>query len=179
MFLGFSTACSGVYLYGSLTQRAFDARRSDVDGIVVTRRVLTASEFRALATWLRQPVGAAASAVVSARDARPHDECSGVPLSVRAADARQLRWQSHHLDEYACEWTGPPRTPARSFVPPIARSMLVEALDREVGYLRHELAKPRSKWRNGALGGQTLALEVSGARAARSPSAEHRRASVD
>src|SRR5437868_13847504 len=44
----------GVYLYGSLTQRAFDPQRSDVDLIVVTRRDLSAAEFKRLDAWLRR-----------------------------------------------------------------------------------------------------------------------------
>src|SRR5205085_3726512 len=44
----------GVYLYGSLTQRAFDPKRSDVDLIVVTRRDLSAAEFRRLDAWLER-----------------------------------------------------------------------------------------------------------------------------
>src|SRR5262249_6504972 len=43
----------GVYLYGSLTQGAFDAQRSDADGIVVTRRPLTQRQFVVLRRWLR------------------------------------------------------------------------------------------------------------------------------
>src|SRR5919199_1004068 len=36
----------GIYLYGSLTQRAFDPRRRDVDLIVVTLRDLSDAQFR-------------------------------------------------------------------------------------------------------------------------------------
>jgi hypothetical protein len=36
----------GIYLYGSLTQRAFNAKRSDVDCIVVTKRDLSDAQFR-------------------------------------------------------------------------------------------------------------------------------------
>src|SRR5690349_6642125 len=38
----------GFYLYGSLTQRAFDPRHSDVDCLVVVRRDLSATQFRKL-----------------------------------------------------------------------------------------------------------------------------------
>ncbi len=43
----------GVYLYGSLTQSAFDPRRSDVDCIVVTRRDMSDAQFRRLGEWLK------------------------------------------------------------------------------------------------------------------------------
>jgi predicted nucleotidyltransferase len=36
----------GIYLYGSLTQRAFDPKRSDIDMIVVTRRDLSRRQFQ-------------------------------------------------------------------------------------------------------------------------------------
>jgi predicted nucleotidyltransferase len=42
----------GVYLYGSLTQRAFNPKRSDVDCIVVTQRELSDAQFRKLGAWL-------------------------------------------------------------------------------------------------------------------------------
>src|SRR5437764_366723 len=44
----------GIYLYGSLTQRAFKPKRSDVDLIVVTRRDLSAAQFRRLDAWLKR-----------------------------------------------------------------------------------------------------------------------------
>src|SRR5215813_11837793 len=44
----------GVYLYGSLTQRAFNPKRSDVDCVVVTQRGLSNAQFRKLDTWLVQ-----------------------------------------------------------------------------------------------------------------------------
>ncbi len=42
----------GLYLYGTLTQRAFDPARSDIDGIVVTERELIEAQFEALGSWL-------------------------------------------------------------------------------------------------------------------------------
>src|SRR5438105_3678453 len=44
----------GIYLYGSLTQRAFNPKRSDVDCVVVTKRDLSNAQFRKLDTWLAQ-----------------------------------------------------------------------------------------------------------------------------
>src|SRR6267142_1515295 len=42
----------GIYLYGSLTQSAFNPARSDVDCIVVTERALSNAQFRRLGEWL-------------------------------------------------------------------------------------------------------------------------------
>ena len=41
----------GIYLYGSLTQRAFNPKRSDVDCIVVTRRKVTGRQFTQIRSW--------------------------------------------------------------------------------------------------------------------------------
>src|SRR5919202_118945 len=43
---------TGIYVYGSLTQRAFDATRSDIDCLVVVERDLTQAQFRRLQAWL-------------------------------------------------------------------------------------------------------------------------------
>src|SRR5437667_5509449 len=43
---------TGIYLYGSLTQRAFNHKRSDIDCIVVTERDLSDAQFKKLAAWL-------------------------------------------------------------------------------------------------------------------------------
>src|SRR5207253_4221164 len=42
----------GLYLYGSLTQRAFNHKSSDIDCIVVTERDLSDAQFRNLGAWL-------------------------------------------------------------------------------------------------------------------------------
>src|SRR5882672_2252039 len=42
----------GIYLYGSLTQSAFNPARSDVDCVVVTERALSDAQFRRLGEWL-------------------------------------------------------------------------------------------------------------------------------
>ncbi len=42
----------GIYLYGSLTQAAFNPKRSDIDCIVVTERVLSEAQLRRLRRWL-------------------------------------------------------------------------------------------------------------------------------
>ena len=42
----------GLYVYGSLTQRAFNPNRSEVDCIVVTQRDLSDTQFKKLDAWL-------------------------------------------------------------------------------------------------------------------------------
>jgi hypothetical protein len=42
----------GIYLYGPLTQRAFNPERSDVDCIVVTQREPSDAQFKRLGAWL-------------------------------------------------------------------------------------------------------------------------------
>src|SRR6267142_820151 len=42
----------GIYLYGSVTQRSFNPKRSDVDCIVVTQRDLSDAQFKKLDVWL-------------------------------------------------------------------------------------------------------------------------------
>jgi len=46
----------GIYLYGSLTQKAFDPERSDIDLIVVMRRDLSETQFKKLDAWLKRSV---------------------------------------------------------------------------------------------------------------------------
>ena len=144
----------GAYLYGSLALGAFDARRSDVDGVVVTRRALTARQFRALRTWLR------ASAETNRWTRRLQLTFllrSGVltmnaeaclyqfgRLSRTTSDGNPLIWLDVLTSGVVL--VGPP---ARSFVPTISSSTFDDALERELAYLHAEItAKPRSKWRN-------------------------------
>jgi predicted nucleotidyltransferase len=42
---------SGVYIYGSLTQGAFNSQHSDIDCIVLTERELTDTQFAQLDAW--------------------------------------------------------------------------------------------------------------------------------
>jgi len=52
------SSLTGVYLYGSLTQRAFDPSCSDIDSLVVVRRDLTEARFRQLRARLAQAASA-------------------------------------------------------------------------------------------------------------------------
>jgi predicted nucleotidyltransferase len=45
---------TGIYLYGSLTQGAFDPGLSDIDCIAVTRAELSNEEFTGVGEWLER-----------------------------------------------------------------------------------------------------------------------------
>jgi predicted nucleotidyltransferase len=144
----------GIYLYGSLTQGAFDPARSDVDCIVVTRRELSEAQFKRLCVWL-------------AREARSNPWMERLQLlfllrdEVLKMDSRACLYQFGQLKRSGSDgnpiiWMnvlasgvvlyGPrPET----FVPEITPEILFEALAREVNYLREEIScKPESEWRD-------------------------------
>jgi Domain of unknown function (DUF4111) len=144
----------GVYLYGSLTQRAFDPARSDVDCIVVTRRDLSEAQFRRLKAWL---AGAAGSNPWAARLQMlflVRDEVLTMnskaclyqfgSLRRSGSDGNPIIWVN--VLESGVVLHGPR---PEVFVPEITPEILFRALVREVGYLREEMIeKPRSEWRD-------------------------------
>jgi predicted nucleotidyltransferase len=144
----------GVYLYGSLTQRAFDARRSDVDCIVVTRRDLSDAQFRRLGEWLARasesnPWVARLQMLFLIRDEvlkMDSKACHyqfGI-LKRGGSDGNPIIWLN--VLESGVVLYGPR---PESFVPAITPEILFGALAREVGYLREEISgKPESEWRD-------------------------------
>ena len=144
----------GVYLYGSLTQGAFDPKRSDVDCIVVTRRDLSAAQFRRLGEWLARvresnPWAAKLQMVFLIRDevlTKDSKACHyqfGV-LRRGGSDGNPIIWLN--VLESGTVLHGPR---PESFVPEITSEVLFEALVREVGYLREEVSeKKESEWRD-------------------------------
>ena len=144
----------GVYVYGSLTQRAFNPKRSDIDCIVVTNRDLSDAQFRKLDSWL-----------AGVGDSNPWAARLQITFLIRnevlTVNARGCLYQFGRLKRSGSDgnpivWmnvlksglvlAGPP--PA-SFVPAITPEILFQALVREVGYLREEICeKPTSEWRN-------------------------------
>lgn len=144
----------GVYLYGSLTQRAFNPARSDVDCVVVTRRDLSDAQFRRVGAWLRR---AGASNPWAARlqmtflirdelltmDSRSCHYQFG-QFNRSGSDGNPIIWVN--VLESGVTLCGPP---AETFVPAITWEVLFAALVREVGYLREEVSgKPESEWRD-------------------------------
>jgi hypothetical protein len=143
----------GVYLYGSLTQRAFAPARSDIDCIVVVRRDLTDAQRRKLRLWLAQAARVdpwiprlQMQVLLKGRllrpDARGYLYQFGA-LEPSGSDGNPIIW----MNVLATGLTLRGPAPA-TFLPPITNEMLFKALLREVGYLRIEIRNPASKWRD-------------------------------
>lgn len=144
----------GIYLHGSLTQRAFNPKRSDVDCIVVTKRDLSDAQFRKLGGWL------ALSAESNPWAARLHLLCL-LKSEVLTMNSKACFYQFGVLKRTRSDgnpiiWMNVlqnggvlfgPRP--ESFVPVITPEILFQALERELGYLREEISdKPEGKWKN-------------------------------
>jgi hypothetical protein len=143
----------GIYLYGSLTQRAFNPARSDIDCIVVTRRELSDAQFKKLDKWLART-----------SESNPWTTCLQISFLVRdeilsvnskaclyqfgtlrrtGSDGNPIIWIN--VLESGVILSGPR---PESFVPAITPEILFEALEREVGYLREEIRAKDSQWRD-------------------------------
>jgi len=143
----------GVYVYGSLTQRAFNPRRSDIDCVAVLRRTLSRADVKALRAhlakcsdrndWTRR----LQLLLLLKRELLKVGEgwlYQFGRLRRSGSDGNPIIWMNV-LDTGSVLFGPPPH----SLLPKITRSMLLQALAREVRYLQHELVeKKRSKWRN-------------------------------
>jgi hypothetical protein len=145
----------GVYLYGSLTQGAFNPERSDVDCIAVTQHELTDEQFKQLDAWLSHATVENPWVVRLQISFLIRDE-----ILINTPEGNSL-YQFGKLTRVGCDgnpiiWMnvlesgvvllGPP---PQSFVPTITAEMLFAALIRETGYLREEIVeKPISEWRD-------------------------------
>ncbi len=144
----------GIYLYGSLTQRAFDPQRSDVDCIVVTQRDLSDAQFSKLGAWLewaarsnpwvaRLQMSFLIKHEVLTMNSKACLYQFGT-LKRSGSDGNPIIWLN--VLESGVVLFGPR---PESFVPTITPELLFQALEREVGYLREELCdKPQSEWRD-------------------------------
>ncbi|PYM94031.1 MAG: hypothetical protein DME04_08930 [Candidatus Rokuibacteriota bacterium] len=145
----------GIYLYGSLTQGAFNPESSDVDCIVVTQHELTDLEFTQLDAWLARASAESRWVVRLQISFLIRDEVlTNTPkgnclyqfgrLARVGSDGNPIIWLNVLASGIVLH--GPP---AESFLPPITREMLFAALAREAGYLRAEIVeKPNSEWRD-------------------------------
>lgn len=144
----------GVYLYGSLTQGAFDPARSDVDCIVVTRRDLSDAQFGRLGAWLSEtaeanPWAKRLQIVFLIRDEVLTMNSKAClyqfgRLARTGSDGNPIIWMNVLKSGVVLHGPRP-----ETFVPPITYEILFEALEREVGYLREEISeKPLSEWRD-------------------------------
>ena len=144
----------GFYVYGSLTQGAFNSKRSDVDCIVVTERDLSDSQFRNLGAWL-------AAAVESNPWVARLQVSFLIKNEILTMNARACLYQFGRLSRSGSDgnpiiWMNVLKSglvlfgpPPESFVPPITPEILFRALKREVRYLREEISgKPEIEWRN-------------------------------
>jgi hypothetical protein len=143
----------GIYLYGSLTQAAFDAKRSDVDCIAVTERDMSAAQFKRLDAWLSR-------LAESNPWARRLQVTFLIKTEVLKLNSKACLYQFGALrrggsDGNPLIWmnilqSGVTLFGARpeSFVPAITPEIFCGALRRELGYLREEIIeKPESEWR--------------------------------
>jgi predicted nucleotidyltransferase len=145
----------GAYLYGSLTQGAFDPARSDIDCLVVVERDLTAVQLRKLRTWLvraartnawipRLQMQVLRRSCLLRPDARGCLYQFGV-LKRCGSDGNPLVWVN--VLSTGVTLAGPlPVT----FLPRLTDEMIFEALVREVEYLHAEVTNPASEWRGRA-----------------------------
>jgi hypothetical protein len=145
----------GIYLYGSLTQNAFNPERSDVDCIVVTHRELTDTQFSQLDGWfnrvgLENPWGARLQISFLLRDHILTATATGSclyqfgRLARVGSDGNPIIWMN--VLESGVVLLG---APADSFVPPITAEALLAALTREMRYVREEIVgNPDSEWRD-------------------------------
>jgi hypothetical protein len=142
----------GAYLYGSLTQRAFDPSRSDVDCIVVLRRDLSRAQFRELAAWLtraavsdqwieRLQMQLLLRSRLLRSDTRGALYQFGV-LRRSGSDGNPIIWKNVLATGVTLIGPAP-----ETFLPPITDRMLFAALVREVRYLKTELTDSASRWR--------------------------------
>jgi hypothetical protein len=144
----------GIYQYGSLTQHAFNRKRSDIDCIVVTRRKLSDAQFRRLRAWLAST--AKSNSWVTRLQATFLIRSEVFTMNSRAclyqfgklqrirSDGNPIIWMN--VLESGVTLHGPR---PESFVPAITREMFFAALKREVGYIREEVVeKPDGEWRD-------------------------------
>jgi hypothetical protein len=144
----------GVYLYGSLTQAAFNPKRSDIDLIVVTRRDLSDAQFKRLDAWLARNAKSNLWAMRLQMLFLIRDEVLTMnskaclyqfgELNRSGSDGNPVIWMNVLQSGVILYGPRP-----QSFVPEITSEILFQALEREVGYLREEMIeKPESAWRD-------------------------------
>ena len=146
----------GLYVYGSLTQHAFDARRSDVDCVALIRRGLSLAVVSRLRTNLRRLSGRDSwmrrlqLTILVQRELLRFNGDGWLyqfgRLSRTGSDGNPIIWANILESGHVVFGADP-----HSFVPPITPAVMRPALEREVGYLRAELVTKRSSvWRRRA-----------------------------
>ncbi len=156
----------GLYTYGSITQNAFDPRRSDLDCVAVIRRRLSPRAISRLRTGLerlstryRWKRRLQLTILIQRELLQP--SANGWlyqfgRFSRTGSDGNPIIW-SNILETGKVLFGPDPQT----FVPRITPALMRVALHREIGYLRTELVtKPTSEWRNKATYRRYAALTV-------------------
>jgi Domain of unknown function (DUF4111) len=144
----------GLYVYGSLTQNAFDARRSDVDCVAVIRRRLNPVVVSRLRTHLGRLTGRHSwmrrlqLTILIQRELLQFNGDGWLyqfgRLSRTGSDGNPIIW-ANILESGQVVFGADPHT----FVPPITPALMRSALEREISYLRTELVTKRaSVWRS-------------------------------
>lgn len=144
----------GLYVYGSLTQNAFDVRRSDVDCVAVIRRRLSPAVESRLRTGLRRLsarhhwMRRLQLSILIQRELLRFNGAGWLyqfgRLSRSGSDGNPIIW-ANILESGQVVFGADPRT----FMPPITPALMRAALEREAGYLRAELVTKRvSVWRS-------------------------------
>jgi len=144
---------TGIYLYGSLTQNAFNPKRSDIDCVIVTRGELTDKQFADLESWFAEmakvdPWTERLQATILIRDEVLKMDSPGClyqfgKLTRSGSDGNPIIWLNI-LDCGVTLYGEPPQY----FVPEITPAILSEALRREVNYIREEIENQESEWRD-------------------------------
>ncbi len=144
---------AGIYLYGSLTQNAFNPKRSDIDCVIVTKSELTDARLDALAHWFAETARSnewttRLQASILIRDEVLLMNSPGClyqfgKLKRSGSDGNPIFWLNI-LESGGTLYGEPPQ----AFVPEITREMVLEALQREADYIRDEFANPKSEWRD-------------------------------
>jgi len=144
----------GIYLYGSVTHRGFNPKRSDVDCLVVTRRGLSDTQFRRLGGWLAQmeksnpwtprlQISFLLKDQVLTMNSKACHYQFGV-LKRGCSDGNPIVWLDYQRSGKIL-YGSPPKT----FLPDITPKIFSAALDRELTYLKEEISENRSsEWRD-------------------------------
>jgi len=135
----------GIYLWGSLTYAAFDARCSDADAIVVTLKDVSESEFTALEDWFDEQLEQNEWTgrldirfVIDKEFLDKTSRCCGYhfgKLTRHGSDGNPIIWLN--IGKSGITLYG---KPAREIAPAIPPKILHDALLLELEYLKEDLA---------------------------------------
>jgi hypothetical protein len=136
----------GIYLWGSLTYRAFDEHCSDVDSVVVTRRGMDDTEFSALERWFKE--SAARNPWTERLDMRFVIDREFLDKKSRCCGFYSGKFTRHGSDGNPIIWLNVGKCgvtlwgrDAKLTAPAVTDQCLNDALLLELDYLKEDLAK--------------------------------------